>query len=337
MLTKDKPGFAQVADIVDEKLDTLQPTQHVFLKHAKKKKVFRAGFIVSGTDEDSMVSDTQMRAIEVNLNQYKSDRATFEQALSANGIKPIGILPTKFFQQLCHEFGLVRFEHFGKEGHVPIEAKEEVVKKIFGVSTILFLVPFALALIPAGILFVLNAHVLVVFGAAIVLWFASTLLIHVFQTKKRASKLVKKLWPSGATQGWKDNPLKARIILPPLTKEAEAAMETLEPITDKLCTAAIPDAIKIDTGLIIRQLDERAGERSKVIEDRLEVERAHAKEQRRTFWRALFDPGDPVCYSANESGTATAVYFQFGEFPREKEFIARVKEISDAELLKMFA
>ena len=340
-MTKERIGqplMVQVGELVTQRITDLPTSQTVVPKSIKR--TLMAGFavdqeVLSPQDAQRIVNDTHEKA-----GRYTNDQLAFASALKQIDVAYKTILPVKLFNQLCKEFGLIRFEEFTPEGEVYISRTKDELKKKFGYTSFLpvsILLSAVIAGIGGYLGFGLTWPTFVVAIAAATI--AVLINRHVIKSFGKNPKFISWLFGELSISG--KGHMTVQPVCPKLPDELGPVMKTLLPIAKKgkLFTAALPEAVYVDTLTFLKKVDGEA-EKTKQARVALDDERnkemerlaEEKREQRREFWRMLLAEDEPISYSRNEKGNLIAVHFQFGDFPREKEFMQRIENITDYEL-----
>ena len=328
-----EPLMVKVGELVTQRIKDLPTSKTVVPKSIRR--TLMAGFAV---EQDEMEpKDAQRIVNETNqkAGRFTSDRAQFDGALEQIGASYKTILPVKLFNQLCKEFGLIRFETFTQSGDVYISRTKDEIRKKFGYTSFLPLSIVSAAIFTGLIGYVVfglswPTFVAVIAGAGI----AAVINYKVIEAFGKNPKFIS--WLFGEVSIERSDCMKIQPIFPELPEELKPVMKTLIPLSakGKLFTAALPEAVKVDTLHIMKNMD---GVIEEELKHRTEADNEKARlmdEARKERWRKFLASlnEEPITYSKNEKGNLIAVHFQFGDFPREKEFMERIENITDYEL-----
>jgi hypothetical protein len=324
----------RVDTLIDERVSNIETSQTLVSRGTKR--VLMAGFSVNDTvlspDEASrFAADTRKKAYD-----YKARRDQFALALQGAQIPYKAILPRKLFEQLCREFGLIRFEHFDKNGTVSTSKTSAQIHRKLGIGTLLpiaiitgFLVGVACNALLVG-MSIVGALVTGTIGAAVGIggWY--------FYAHNLVAKPSFIQWIFGEATRIQTS---SRVlpIFPPLPVELVPVLHSLKPLHDqnRLFTAALPEAVKLELMPLIT-LAEGSAATEKITRSAEETAHMETLEQeRQERIRQRIRDEEPIVFSHSYDEKMVAAHFQFGNFPKEKEFMQRIESITDAELFSL--
>lgn len=326
---KGNPLIERVDTLIDERANNIEHSKT--LVSNSTKRVLMAGF----SFEEATLPPTEVaeKATQVKNKavDYLKRKLYFATELNSAGISYKAILPTKLFNQLCKEFGLIRFEYFNEEGKVCTNKTRAQIHERLGIGTFLPAAILCLIAVSFGIAYAYAMGTVATIALAIVAVGAGFSIWRLNVTRMGHSpKFIQ--WLFGEVSTKNSNPA-VLALFPPLPKELAPIMQSLKPLHQKgrLFTAALPEAVKVQIGSVI-SLAEGAAVTEKIAR---KAEEAAIAEERAERIRQRLINEEPIVYSLSADGNLVAAHFQFGEFPREKEFMERIQSITDAELFSL--
>lgn len=327
------PLIERVDTLIEDRITNIDASTTLIPKETKR--VLMAGFSMSDTVLPPKEAAELIAATKNKAHAYKARRDQFAAALEGTNISYKAILPTKLFNQLCKEFGLIRFEHFDADGKVHTNRTRTEMHQRLGIGTILPAMVFACLAIGGLAAFLLGIGLWGVIATATItslIGFGAWRL----NVERMGSnpKFIQWLFGDVSTKNKRPSVL---AIFPALPTELTSILKSLQPLHEqgRLFTAALPDAVKVQMKSII-ELAESSASDEKVMRSATEAAQAEelAQERAERIRQRMLNE-EPIVYSLSSDQTMVAAHFQFGEFPREKEFMQRIENISDAELFSL--
>lgn len=325
--------LAQVGERVSEILANT-PTQSEFLNKKRIVKV-AAGFTFETEEANIEEAEKLLKRTMANAENYSKKRTAFENDLQKKGVPtPIAFLPVKMFNDICLKFDLVRLSFLPNSKKVRTGVSVAEMNHFFTLSKavktteiLLGLAAFVSGMLFFGVGSLLSAGGVLTVTVAVMVFFR---MAAGWVKKKEVKKnLVSLCFPGGAY----GSEVPVTVNIPDLPSEFAPIMAKIN--TLQLYTAVHNSAISIDfeeveTYVKQYQRDEELKEKEARRLAREAWWQRRIEAYRNSHWYQLWN--DPVVYSLDESKTVVAVHFQFGNFPKEKEFIEYIQKLNTADI-----
>lgn len=311
--------FEEVGTIVKERTGDGTLTKEQF-QEVSTKRTLVAGFPSTETVVKEL-SGEEIQKKEQRVKQSLQSAGELEDELAEVDVKPIAILPKRLLKQLFVEFQII---DLGKITGGVAKAEEQNVKT-------------AVQKLSSPTMFAIIGGIVVLIGAGLGLFFLKAMLNPVslglgmlivgslflgglfFFTRPSNKQLAQTLWPNYSASGYEN----VLVAFPKLPESLQPILDRLNPFKDRICIAADPGAITVNINKHLKntkKMDQAAWQEKIAEQRRLRQMRAD----------------DPIAYIPSSDGSMCAVLFQFGHFPKEKELIERVKNMTNNELFSFF-